>query len=662
MTSPVNVNATVTPAEGVAFDSVTATIGAVVQSLTSNDGVHWYSSIGLSGEGQRTLAVEAIDKLSRSATAQVNFQLALPPSDPGPPTLSLAELNGVPMGDARILFETTAHVRAECTPKGNTCTSLSVLAGSGGPVLASAVDSLDTTIDLSAYGGTANTLQLVVVAKNLLGASAQIQETLAVTPPAAMQQIASTKGSIDDFDATRVVISDAAGIQLFQRGTQDLALVHAGGNGGRLFSKGVVWSGGMLRDGAEFVAPAWPVNPDPRTVFEVAGDYLFLPRTVRNLSTDVETSCPDTGLYGWGVAGNGDLVHVVEGTQPGHVQLLHRCRAGDDVEISTVRARGPVTDGINVAYLQNVTGDSVFVLLLYTGSSTINLGLASNYAVDNGWVAYSKSRSGLTPGVGDVWTRSPSGDVALASIFIDEAALLGLRPNGDVALSHGVIWFLGPSGQNAQQVQLAPNVGQVVGRSEGWYLTTKHFLYQFGNGGGGGNGTGGSSGSGGTSTGGQPTGGDFAGGRSGEGGDAGGASGEAGAGGTNLGGTLSTGGLTNTGGTIDLGGASNGGASNGGAAGEAGSDAGGEPMSTGGVATAGRGGNASGGRNATSGGRSEAGDSGAGAGNAAGNGSGSDGCSCDVVGSSRHSWAFALAAVGLSLLQTRRRRTRERHH
>ena len=160
----------------------------------------------------------------------------------------------------------------------------------------------------------------------------------------------------------------------------------------------------------------------------------------RNTVTgDVVTVATGVSITGRDVAANGDVAYW---TDDGSVWRFRHGSGAAQISPATGLNAYPLTDGVNVVYQRRTAmtpaGIGTYEIELFDGTSTTTvapgreqdvISAGSDYAVDNGWTAYTKAGSG---GQLQVWTRSPAGDEQQVTFFGSPSSIAALGPNGEV--------------------------------------------------------------------------------------------------------------------------------------------------------------------------------------------------------------------------------------
>jgi hypothetical protein len=149
------------------------------------------------------------------------------------------------------------------------------------------------------------------------------------------------------------------------------------------------------------------------------------------------------------VTDNGDVVY-------GASERIFRYRGGATTELGSGTA--PRTDGTKVVWLAS-EGAQTYRLVMHdgTGEHVVAAGLASVpvYAIENGWIVYSATDAG---GQLRLYRRAPGGATTPVATLSSAWRLLGLGPNGAVAVSDNGRWYVvRPDGTHSD-----------IGKALGW--------------------------------------------------------------------------------------------------------------------------------------------------------------------------------------------------
>jgi hypothetical protein len=150
-------------------------------------------------------------------------------------------------------------------------------------------------------------------------------------------------------------------------------------------------------------------------------------------------------------------------------------KGSDKIIVDNEDARFPVTDGKSVVYAK---GDETRSICLFqNGKRTIISSDAGDacskfwYAVNNGWVAYTK--------IGDfgqrqIWIIKPNGEEFAISQFDGDCYIISLSEDGRIVFFSEGFYFIG--GYNMSSIQFAKNSGLIRWTPDGFYYTIGPFL------------------------------------------------------------------------------------------------------------------------------------------------------------------------------------------
>jgi hypothetical protein len=469
--------------------SVQAQVQGPAQNLT-------FSSFGYSGTvdvspvpiGPMTLTITATDSLNGSGSASVSLV------HDHPPTVSVAVQNG---------FVARPNIRLQATcsdPDMYGCASISV--SLGGAVIASTnTASLDTTVSLSQYDGKAVTL--VFTATDTQGMTATLSRAGYVGVSSTLTEVAHGDGPILDFDATRLLFATDTSLVIRPRsGGVDTIIASGTFERAYLTSRGAIWPGAEWRNGIALV------NAATRDLV-AAGDYAAWTTGgysgpantsaafLRDVGNDTTTQVASGGMLAESpsVASNGDVVftwvpgYIPQIPNPGYERIL-RYRAGVLATFgSCVRCDLALTDGVNVAYQQRTlapvrnrtyvaTANGEIVLDDLTKCTSGALGgPMPSYAVAGGWTAFTKCPTGIAT----VFTRSPSGTIAQASVLNQDTYVDALSDTGDVIYGGASgARYLGRAGGGAPAMFTDNSNGRAAYRGAVWYVVLGQLLLRYG--------------------------------------------------------------------------------------------------------------------------------------------------------------------------------------
>jgi hypothetical protein len=411
------------------IQSVTATVSGRLTNLTFDVTAGWIGDVSLAGlpRGPQTLSLKAIDVLGNSGQTQVSFVYDQPPTltvlEPALPVLTRPQL----------------HVVAKATDDDPVGAVIQVyyVGPYGTTLFATATNSLDTFINLSAWDG--QSLQLEFDAIDSAGqrsASSTFVYVVSKTNVVEIDRVSGTGGwglptTILDVSAVAILFGDGTALKSKSRinGTEQVLM----NNPNLLVAQAFLTSHGAIfkaRNGNELYEVRDGTLIDLGACFEnvvVKGNYAIWDTVagngitalaLRDLLSGTNVIVSSYGNYlDYDVAANGDVVYSVLGPS------FFRYRNGVTTTLGSGNAA--ITDGVNVGYID---GSSSSFALLDGTNETILAPYTDSRAVSGGWTAYTK------PGTGEnqVWTRSPSGVQTQRTFFGFSSDLYGLAPDGDV--------------------------------------------------------------------------------------------------------------------------------------------------------------------------------------------------------------------------------------
>lgn len=321
--------------------------------------------------------------------------------------------------------------------------------GLGPQLLASGVNSLHTTVPVSAYDG--KTLRLAIT-----GTDTRSATTVEVSPiyvESSLTLLDSAGTEVLDADSARTLYVGPGGLWLHDRSadTRSMAAFPAPIFWGRLHPRGAIvadqtigvydWRSGTVEDlgGSDRVSPGtagrWAIWSVGTTVYR----RDLLAGTTATVATNGGYT-PDA------VAPNGDVVYTSGPPSDRDVYDLYRYRDGATTRLTSDadavhRNIHPVTDGTNVLYFKSDQNGSPgyapgHIVLNRGGSETILSGPFGSvvphlyYEANGGWIAWLVYEGSLT----QVRTRSPEG-LERQATFIGADAIRGLGPDGTLAFA-----------------------------------------------------------------------------------------------------------------------------------------------------------------------------------------------------------------------------------
>jgi hypothetical protein len=349
----------------------------------------------------------------------------------------------------------TLHVTATCTDDSGSCASFSIdlVDATLRPfkrilsITESSVD-MDVPFALADVGQTPLVRFLVTDATGLADTVYRVLNT--ESPEAtALQASVAVPGRVLDADADRVLYldstaTDAQSFRIRDRATG--ADVTVSGvfrtlrapayltPTGALFIQEspttvqtlVEWRNGVATD----LGLAQDLHVSGPYAIYVVGQDLIRLNTLTGASTVIATDAINIGND---VASNGDVAYW---TNAGEVWLFREGTGAARISPVSEFSTNPATDGVNVVYARRVTTTpegGTWELDRFDGTTTTVLAPERpqnfGYAVNNGWVAFTRAGSG---GVLQVWTRSPAGEERQLTFRGTASNVAALGPGGEV--------------------------------------------------------------------------------------------------------------------------------------------------------------------------------------------------------------------------------------
>lgn len=399
-------------------------------------------------------------------------------------------------------------IDATCTDDSGACT-LEVILANDGVVAASGPGGFNGTIDVRRYAGQT----LAVTFRVADGDRASTQTaTVFVENTTRATTVAEVPGPIVDVSVAggrmRVLYvirgpSGVSGDSMFIRdvaaGTDEsipLASRVLSRNAGFLLPNGAIfvttdlsgssstWLGHLWRQGAlAALGRAYPGSLGASGNFAIFSDDTILKR-LDAATGGVTTIRPDANQGENAITPTGAAVYAASGPR----FQLYRDDAGTVTPLTsdtTWEHIYPLTDGTRVVFRKNRPKTSLFnptdyrVMLLEGGSeieltavSTFEARRYTDYAVNNGWVAF--TNVGTTPqATRQVFLRSPAGSIVRRTDFSTASSIDNLAGNGDlIAINGGLRYF-------SDGTRLVP-IGSASGKSYllngAWYLAIDRTL------------------------------------------------------------------------------------------------------------------------------------------------------------------------------------------
>jgi hypothetical protein len=365
------------------------------------------------------------------------------------------------------------HVTATCTDDSGSCASFSIhwVDDTKQPVqeiFSSTQSMVDMNVSFAVIPCCGDPLVRFLVTDATGLADTVFRRVIIESPEAvALQAAATVPGRVLDADADRILYldstaTDTQSVRIHDRATgTDVTL-----GGGFEMLRGPAY---LTPTGALFIQVAAAL-PAPETLLEwrngVATDLgqaqdlqlsapyasftaVTLPSftlTRLNTLTGATTAiATDAGSSGSDVASTGDVAY---GTNDGDVWLFDEGVGAGQISPAVGFNTQPVTDGINVVYSRRLSGTpsgGTWELERYDGAATSVLAperaqdftrAGADYAVNNGWVAFTKAGTG---GVLQVWTTSPAGEERQVTLRGTASSIGALGPGGEVVSVNGFL-------------------------------------------------------------------------------------------------------------------------------------------------------------------------------------------------------------------------------
>jgi hypothetical protein len=170
---------------------------------------------------------------------------------------------------------------------------------------------------------------------------------------------------------------------------------------------------------------AYSGNPQVGRVDLQAGTSLI----ITNMNALSDTS--------FDVAGNGDVVFAGRDgySRSPAIYKFHQGVISTLVNDFATTNYYPKTDGTNVFYIKSTPTNQALMLISGAGESIVATGpsIGPDYLLNNGWTAFEKSGGGQM----QIWRRSPAGTLTQLTFFGTSSTLAELAPNGEVAFANG---------------------------------------------------------------------------------------------------------------------------------------------------------------------------------------------------------------------------------
>jgi uncharacterized protein (TIGR03382 family) len=189
-------------------------------------------------------------------------------------------------------------------------------------------------------------------------------------------------------------------------------------------------------------------------------------------------------------AANGDVVFWTLVTPPEVPQCeIFRYREGEVTQLTNCgkdECECPLTDGNIVVYMKCLPGlgpeECAVAVVDGSGSEvvlappTVNVFAGQDYAVNNGWIAFTKKGPS---GVLQVWLRNPGGVEKQVSFFGKDSPLESLGPDGDVMFScnNGGDWKRCFASFDKEAKDIGHGLGRARNLNGKWYVMMGRVLF-----------------------------------------------------------------------------------------------------------------------------------------------------------------------------------------
>jgi hypothetical protein len=445
--------------------------------------------------GPHSLSVRATDVNGNTGSAQVSVVYDRPPA------LTVT----VPL--AYSVAQPQLLIQATCTD-GDQSPCASITASYRGTVVASGVASLNQTVSLAAFDGTAD--NLVIQATDTAGQAVSSTRPIFVDASPRLQAVISVSGRILDVQPDRLLfLDDSSGTSVLK--------IHdnsSGQDGIVVNDASLVPDYGFLTPaGAMFTTRAQGVNarptlydwrngtlinlgsPDSSSSLKVTGNYaiwnesntLYLRDLVAGSTVTAATSAGNTQND---VAANGDVVYW---SYPDY--SVWRYRGGVATQLThdnstTLWNTYPVTDGTNVVYRKHspCCSGQTYAIAMYGASGEVILVPARSvevtpgrdYQAANGWMAFTRPSPS---GPRQVWVRSPAGQETQLSFFGSFSSIDALAPDGQVVFLNGNRLYLAGPGLPASDIgaqfgAVYPRLSSSYAQNGQWFRAIGRTLFR----------------------------------------------------------------------------------------------------------------------------------------------------------------------------------------
>jgi len=448
--------------------SVVAIVGSQTVSMASQGGAKPTATLNLASfpRGNLTIRVRATTVYGDTGVASVTVY-----HGPLPGLTVTAPLSGT-------VARPTVRIDADCGGCKSVTARVRILPSVTYTTVASGVSGIHTDLSLAAYDGQ-HRLVLNITSTDSANKVAERSFEIPVESSARLTEIVSGGDRLVGFNDTQLLVGTEDltttstrpwSARLVDRSTGAQTQVATGTYATAVFDyQAWRYSGGFVLPGARVSG----TTSTPLTGYytEVAGDWLTQmnpiaepPHVLRmnlvtgakdDLGGNVKSSTTPM------VAENGDVVWASGG---GAVLLAHA--GAGPVQLvptgpGTTYLHSPMTDGINVAYLEVPTNAPKRLKLLLAGGQIVTLGDVApyqygylphtDYELRNGWVAF------LLPDAGafrQVWTRSPAGELRQVTFYGSHSSIRALGRNGEVIYANGTSVYASRPPYTAAAVRL----------------------------------------------------------------------------------------------------------------------------------------------------------------------------------------------------------------
>lgn len=459
--------------------SATAICGHLLGSCSGG----WAGTMDLSGlsEGTKNLTVSALDGYGNSGSATAQFVID------GKPTVNVTS----PANSVVVTYPGDVRLAATCNDVMGNCVGMNAIASSNNTVLASGTTSIDQTVSLAAYNGTAFNIRFD--GQDSAGQTTSVSKGVSIELSRRLARLLDVTGTILDFGADgRLLYLDTANdtSTLKIKNTLNNTTIDVYGSatrgfltpGGAMFVVGNTlyeWKNGVLSGIAGNINGGRLVVRGNYAVWHNGTSLMQ-----KNLASgEVTTISNNSSIWYWDVDANGAIVFLTS------IYSMYYYSGGamTDMKLS---ARSPLIDG-GVAVYQKVfsTGTGSVVLdsaiYMYSPASgevaltprvlyNSNPGYTPQYMVSNGWIAYSQLAA---DGTSQIWLRSPDGSARQVTFFGTSSNLVSLAPTGELIISNGVVGKLYAYRLSSGLTELSTTLPKPFYRGSAWYATIDSSIF-----------------------------------------------------------------------------------------------------------------------------------------------------------------------------------------